>query len=318
MINNEEITKSGDAQSVLNQIVLDYLSHKKRQRFWRLVKGIIFWLLLFILLYWLFLMKSEEQNARNHPHVGLIDVSGNMFDDQSASADNFIKSIDTAYRSEGLKALILRINSPGGSAVQADYMYSAVRAYQKKHKDIKVYAVCVDACASAAYYLAAAADEIYANPASMVGSIGVLYNGFGFVDTMQKVGISRRLQTAGRNKAFMDPYSPTNPEQEKTLQVMLDLVHKQFIQRVTAGRGKRLLIDNDTFSGLLWVGVQAKERGLIDGFASSGQLARDVIKVPQLIDYTYKQSIAERIAKNIGTAMATQLPQAIGMKPGFQ
>ena len=318
MINNDEIAKACDSQSVLNQIVLDYMQSQKRRRRWRIVKGIIFWALLFFILYWFLLMKSQEQNARQHPHVGLIDVSGNMFDDQSASADNFIKGMESAYANKGLKAVILRINSPGGSAVQADYMYSTVRFYQKKYKDIKVYAVCVDSCASAAYYLASSADAIYANPASMVGSIGVLYNGFGFVDTLQKVGVSRRLQIAGRNKAFMDPFSPTNPDQEKTLQVMLDLVHKQFIQRVTAGRGKRLHIDNDTFSGLLWVGVQAKERGLIDGFASSGQLARDVIKVPQLIDYTYKQSISERIAKNIGTAMATQLPQALGVKPGFQ
>ena len=318
MINNDEIAKACDSQSVLNQIVLDYMQSQKRRRRWRIVKGIIFWALLFFILYWFLLMKSQEQNARQHPHVGLIDVSGNMFDDQSASADNFIKGMDSAYANKGLKAVILRINSPGGSAVQADYMYSTVRFYQKKYKDIKVYAVCVDSCASAAYYLASSADAIYANPASMVGSIGVLYNGFGFVDTLQKVGVSRRLQTAGRNKAFMDPFSPTNPDQEKTLQVMLDLVHKQFIQRVTAGRGKRLLIDSDTFSGSVWVGAQAKERGLIDGFASSGQLARDLIKVPQIIDYTYKQSISERIAKNIGTAMATQLPQALGVKPGFQ
>lgn len=183
---------------------------------------------------------------------------------------------------------------------------------------MKTYAVCVDICASAAYYVAAGADEIYANPSSMVGSIGVLYNGFGFVDAIQKLGITRRLQTAGTNKAFLDPFSPTTPEQQQLLQVMLNEVHQQFIAKVKEGRGSRLKIDNDTFSGLFWTGTQSKERGLIDGFASSGELLRDVIKREEVIDYTYKQSVFDRMTKNIGAAVANQLPAALGLKEGIR
>ncbi len=149
-----------------------------------------------------------------------------MFDNQPASADNFIKGLSKAYESKGLKAIILRIDSPGGSPVQADYIYNTVRYYRKKYPSIKVYAVCVDICASAAYYAAAAADEIYASPSSLVGSIGAVYNGFGFVDTLQKLGVTRRLQTAGDNKGFLDPFSPVNPAQQKMLQGMLDIIHQ--------------------------------------------------------------------------------------------
>ena len=176
----------------------------------------------------------------------------------------------------------------------------------------------MDACASAAYYVAVAADKIYANPSSLVGSIGVLYNGFGFVDTLQKIGVTRRLAISGKNKGFLDPFSPIQPGQDQLLQTMLTIVHQQFIDKVKEGRGDRLKIDDDTFSGLYWTGIQAKDRGLIDGFASAGQIARDVVKVDKTVDYTYKESVIERIGKNIGTAMADELPTALGIKPGLQ
>ncbi|HAU1881972.1 TPA: S49 family peptidase, partial [Legionella pneumophila] len=167
-------------------------------------------------------------------------------------------------------------------------------------------------------YVAVGADEIYASPASMVGSIGVLYNGFGFVDALQKLGISRRLQTSGVNKAFLDPFSPTTEFQKEKLQTMLDIVHKQFITRVKEGRGNRLHVDDETFSGLFWTGEQALANGLIDGYASSGQLAREVIKITDIVDYTYKQNVFDRLTKNLGTAMADELPVILGMKPGLR
>jgi protease-4 len=318
MINNNSFDNHSDAQAVLNQIVLDYMRDKKRKHRWQWVKRIIVLLLILFAVRFLFLDPSDKV-GRAQPHVGLIEVKGTIFNNaQSVDSDNFIKGLAKAYSNKEMKAIILRIDSPGGSPVQADYMYNTIKYYREKHPNIKVYAVCVDMCASAAYYVAAAADEIYANPASLVGSIGVLYNGFGFVDTMQKLGITRRLQTAGRNKAFLDQFSPTNPSQEKTLQTMLDIIHQQFIEKVKAGRGSRLHIDEDTFSGLFWTGAQAKERGLIDGFASSGQLAREMIKIDNIIDYTQKPSIFERVTKNIGTAMADELPVALGIKPGLQ
>ncbi len=304
-----------DSQSVLNQIVLDYMKEKKRKRRWRWVVRSLIMLSLACLAYFLFMDKDDKGNVK--PHVGIIDLNGEI-SDMKVNADDFAKGLGTAYKNEGLKALVIRINSPGGSPVQAEYMYNLIQFYKKEHPNVKTYAVCVDLCASAAYYVAVAADNIYASPASMVGSIGVLYNGFGFVDLMNKVGVSRRLQTAGSNKGFMDPFSPLEEPQKQKLQVMLDLIHKQFIQRVKEGRGDRLHIDDELFSGLFWTGEQALTKGLIDGFASSGQLARDVIKVDNLIDYTAKPNLFDRVSKGIGAAIADELPESLGMKEGFR
>ena len=312
------MTDQIDSQVLLNQLVMDYMRDNKRRRIWRGVMSAFILFLIFCGLYFAISEHSDDLTLRNSPHVGLIDLKGEIFDGKSGGSDNFMKGISAAYENKSLKAIILRIDSPGGSPVQADYMYNAIMYYRKLHPEIKLYAVCVDTCASAAYYVAAAANEIYANPASVVGSIGVLYNGFGFVDTLEKLGVTRRLQTAGRNKGFLDQFSPIDPNQQKTLQVILDLIHQQFIEKVKAGRGDRLHIDDDTFSGLFWTGVQAKERGLIDGFASSGQLARTIIKIDRVVDYTYEPSMLERVSKSIGTAMADQLPMALGMKQGFQ
>lgn len=318
MKNQDSLDHNPDAQIVLNKVVLEYMREQKRKRWWRWLTRLFFLFLALWVVYQFFSSRSEDMALRGKPHVGLIDIKGTIFENQPASGDNFAKAMTKAYDNKTMNALILRVNSPGGSPVQADYMYNTVAYYRSQHPDVKVYAVCVDACASAAYYVASAADEIYANPSSLVGSIGVLYNSFGFVDAMQKLGITRRLQTSGRNKGFLDQFSPVNPEQEKTLQNMLNIIHEQFIQQVKKGRGERLLIDDETFSGLYWTGVQAKERGLIDGFASSGQLARDIIKLDKIVDYTYRESVLERVAKNIGTAMADQLPVALGIKPGLQ
>jgi protease-4 len=306
-----------DSQTLLNQIIIDYMKEQKKKRKWRWAMRVIVLLLVVYGCFQLFFLNSDEVGVNSKPHVGLVDISGEIFDTKGANADDFARGIDNAYKNKGLKALILRINSPGGSPVQAEYMYNTLKYYKNKFPEVKTYAVCVDLCASAAYYVAVAADEIYASPASMVGSIGVLYNGFGFVDIMNKVGVSRRLQTAGANKGFMDPFSPTTDLQKQKLQVILDLIHQQFISRVKEGRGSRLHIDNDTFSGLFWTGEQALAIGLIDGISSSGQLARDKIKIDNLIDYTHKQTILDRVTKNLGTAIADELPLSLGVKPGL-
>lgn len=307
-----------DAQTLLNKIVLDYMREQTRKRRWRFIIRGFFILLLVWLTYAIFFESTAANLSGSKPHVGLINLTGEIFDNHAANADDFIAGMKAAYKQEGMKALILRIDSPGGSPVQADYMYNAIRYYQTQYPKIKIYAVCVDMCASAAYYIASAADEIYANPSSLVGSIGVLYNGFGFVDTLQKLGVSRRLQTAGKNKGFLDMFSPINPEQEKHLQTMLNLIHEQFINQVKQGRGKRLVIDDELFSGLFWTGIQAKQRGLIDGFASSGEVARDVIKIEKIINYTSKPSMLDRMSSTMGAAMMNQLPMALHMKPGLQ
>lgn len=319
MNNDNTIQSSTDSQVLLNQLVIDYMKERKQQRRWKWIKRAIYTTLIICIGGYIAVSSGEEEVGSNtKPHVGIIDINGEIADGKTANADDFAKGVDSAYKNSGLKALVLRINSPGGSPVQAEYMYNLINYYKSKHPGIKTYAVCVDMCASAAYYVAVAADNIYASPASMVGSIGVLYNGFGFVDIMHKAGISRRLQTSGVNKGFLDPFTPMNDGQTKKLQTMLDIIHQQFINRVKEGRGSRLLVNDETFSGLFWTGEQALSMGLIDGYASTGQLARDLIKIDNTIDYTHKQNLFDRVSKNLGTALADELPLSLGMKPGFK
>lgn len=290
-----------DSQVLLNQIVVEFMKEQRRRRRFRWIVRIL--LAFIIVLGGAQILRDmiEASQARTQSHVGLIDVNGEIADSAEANADDFAKSLEIAYKDKKyLKAVLLRINSPGGSPVQADYMYNQVQYYRQKYPEIPIYAVCVDLCASAAYYVAVAANEIYANPSSMVGSIGVLFNGFGLVDTLHKVGVTRRLFVAGKNKGFLDPFSPVDVKQVQALQSMLDSVHNTFIERVKAGRGDRLKIDANTFSGLIWVGTEAKTRGLIDGFASAGQLIREKIKVEQVVDYSVKPSFMQRISKNMG------------------
>lgn len=318
MNNDVSSNSNADSQTLLNQIVIDYMKEKKWKRRWRWVIRSIFLLLIVYAGYLLATYDSDDTSSGSKEHVGLVDLNGEIFDAKGSNADDFAKGIDNAYKNKGLKALIIRINSPGGSPVQAEYMYNTLKYYRAKHPDIKTYAVCVDLCASAAYYVAVATDQIYASPASMVGSIGVIYSGFGFVDAMDKLGVSRRLQTSGANKGFLDPFSPTTDFQKQKLQTMLDLIHQQFIKRVKEGRGDRLHINDETFSGLFWTGEQAFADGLIDGYASSGQLARDIIKIERLVDYTHKQNLFDRVSKNLGTALADELPLSLGIKPGLR
>lgn len=306
------------SQELLNTIVLEYMQDKKRKRRWRWIMWTLVFVAIGILSFQAIQLKEQDETLKSKPHVGLIDIDGGIFEGEPASADNFAKSLHKAYQNPQMEALIIRINSPGGSPVQADYMFSTLQHYKKKNPKIKTYAVCVDLCASAAYYLASAADEIYANPSSMVGSIGVLFNGFGFVGAMEKLGVTRRVQTAGINKDFLDPFKPENNEQKVVLQGMLDEVHQQFIAKVREGRGERLKENDTIFSGLFWTGLQAKSMGLIDGFASTGQLARETIKISNMVDYSQKQNFLERFAKGIGTSAVREIPIAFGFRSGLQ
>jgi protease-4 len=312
------INIENNAQQLLNQIAIEYYKDKRRKRRSKMFRRIVLTFIILGVVLSVFYQHLEEQALRIKAHVGLIDIKGEIIDSQVSSSDSLMKSLTDAYASKGLKALIFRIDSPGGSPVQADYMFNAIKYFRLKYPEVKTFAVCVDTCASAAYYVAASADKIYANPASLVGSIGVLYNGFGFVDTMQKLGVSRRLKTAGRNKGFMDPFSPIDAQQEATLATMLDSIHNQFIKQVKKGRGDRLKINDDTFSGLIWTGIQAKDLGLIDGFASSGQLIRKVIKIEDVVDYTEKHNMLEQFADKLGSSMLNSLPEALGLMPGFK
>ena len=256
-----------------------------------------------LLLVCLFFGKDTDKIARAEPHVALIDMTGPISAGGPVEANNVVKALTMAFKDKGTKAVILRINSPGGSPVQSDYIYNAIMRLRQEHPAVPVYAVCVDVCASGAYFVASAAQEIYANPASIVGSIGVIMEGFGFDQAIQKIGVSRRVITAGSNKDFLDPFMPLTPESKAVAQQMLDIVHQQFIAAVETGRGDRLKQSPDLFSGLAWTGQQAKDMGLIDGFGSSGSVARDVIHQEKFVDYTVHPSIFERFADRIGASM---------------
>ena len=294
------------SQELFAQLADDYLKENKRKRRWGIFFKILFFIWLFGFLYTVFPTSTIKENI-SQPHSALIDIRGTIFDKSSASADNITKGLRKAYADSGTKGIILRINSPGGSPVQASYIYNEIRRLKKLHPKIKVYAVCTDACASAAYFIAAAADEIYANPSSLVGSIGVLYDGFGFVGTLDKLGVQRRLMTAGKNKGFMDPFSPVDASQKQKLQDMLDSIHNDFQQSVITGRGKRLIQSPDIFSGLFWTGTQAKKLGLIDGFASAGKVARDFIKQEKVVDYTETPNYFERFARQFGESISGEI-----------
>jgi len=301
-------------QTVLKDIALEAIKEQRRKRRWG-----IFFKFLFILYfgYFIWLTAADRYTspaAITKPHTALIDIKGTIFDDGNTSAaDTIGTSLRNAFSDKNTKGVILRINSPGGSPVQASYIYNEITRLKQEHKDIKVYAVCTDLCASAAYYIAAAADEIYANPASMVGSIGVMFNGFGFVDAMQKVGVERRLLTSGDHKGMLDPFSPVQSYDKEHLQTMLNTVHQLFIDDVKHGRGKRLHETADIFSGTVWAGVQAKELGLIDNFGNTRYVAHEIIKCPEIVDYTVKPNYLEKFASRFGASFAAELTSKLGL-----
>ena len=233
--------------------------------------------------------------------AGVIEAGGEV------NADSFMTSLADAYKSTGTKGIILRINSPGGSPVQAGIINDEIRRLRKLHPKIPVYAVVEDICASGGYYIAVAADKIYVDKASIIGSIGVLMDGYGFTEVMKKVGVERRLMTAGENKAMLDPFSPENPKHKALAQAMLNEIHEQFKSVVRAGRGSRLKETPEVFSGLFWSGEQGIKLGLADALGSVDYVAREVIKQEEIVDYTYQENVVDRFAKRLGASMAKSI-----------
>ncbi|EMP55775.1 family S49 unassigned peptidase [Marinobacter santoriniensis NKSG1] len=294
--------ESGRDWKLIEKLVMSLQAEQRRSRRW----GIFFKLLTFGYLFAILfmirtpLMSGLEASAGEHTAV--IDVSGPIGAEEIASADNLIDSLRTAFEDEGAKAVLLRINSPGGSPVQSGYVYDEIRRLREQYPEKKLYAVISDIGASGAYYIASAADEIYANRASLVGSIGVIAGGFGFTGLMDKLGIERRLYTAGKNKAFLDSFSPEKPEEVDFWKSVLENTHKQFISAVKAGRGDRLADDPRLFTGLVWSGDQAKDLGLIDGLGSASYVAREVIGAEKLVDYSHRKSALEDLVGQLGVA----------------
>jgi protease-4 len=277
------------------------LQEQQTARRWKLGMRLA-WLGIFVVVLWQLFSFGSASTSPSFPHTALVTIVGEISPDTEASAENVMSAMRTALEDPGSRALILLINSPGGSPVQAGLINDEIRRLRALHNK-PVYAVVEESCASAAYYIAVAADQIFVDKASLVGSIGVLMDGFGFTGLMDKLGVERRLMTAGENKGFLDPFSPQTAPQRQHAQAMLDQIHKQFIEAVRKGRGERLKDNPEMFSGLFWSGQQAVDLGLADGLGSIDGVARDVVKAPDVIDYTQRENVAERLVKRFGVAV---------------
>jgi len=311
---------SSDAweKGLIQELALSSVKEKRRARRW----GIFFKFLTFAYLIAVLalFMPNGLQNAhiRDSKHTAVVDIEGVISHDDKASADNVIAGLRKAFKHKNTKGVILRINSPGCSPVQAGYINDEIVRLKKKHPDIKVYAVVADICASGGYYIAVAADEIYVDKASIVGSIGVLMNGFGFVDVIEKLGVERRLLTAGEHKGILDPFSPQKEFDRSYMKDMLGQIHQQFIDTVKRGRGDRLKIDDKTFSGLFWNGEQSVKLGLADAIGSSSYVAREIIGVEKIVDFTRSEDLFERFAKKMGAGAASTLNGMLGLSEGIK
>ncbi|MFL6579926.1 MAG: S49 family peptidase [Burkholderiales bacterium] len=304
-------------RQVIEKLARSALDEQRKSRNW----GIFFKTLTFIYLFALLFIAFGWLGGREPlpgDHSALVEVNGVIGAGSHANADIISQGLQDAFENKGTKGVILRINSPGGSPVQAGTINSEIRRLRQKYPKIPLYAVVEDICASGGYYVAVAADQIYVDRASIVGSIGVLIDGFGFTGTMDKLGVERRLLTAGENKGFLDPFSPMNASQREYAQKMLSEIHQQFIDVVRKGRGKRLKEGPDTYSGLVWTGQRSIELGLADALGSVEYVAREVIKAEKIIDFTPKENIAERFAKRFGAAMSEALLQTTAVSPRFR
>jgi len=298
-------------KDVLTKLLFATLQEQKRTRTWNIIFKSLLFGYLFIVLILMLLPSPATDRIHKGDHTALIEINGVISADSEASADNIVGGLRKAFENDDVKGVILRINSPGGSPVQAGYINDEINRLKEKHPNTKVYAVITDMCASGGYYIAAAADEIYADKASVVGSIGVVMNGFGFVGSMEKLGVERRLYTAGENKGFLDPFSPEKKDEITHINGLLSEIHQQFITTVKTGRKDKLVDDKKLFSGLIWTGEQAIKLGLVDALGSSSYVAREIIKAEEIVDYTPKPTYLEQLADRLGIAAATKLSETL-------
>ena len=290
--------------ALIRDLALAAITEQRRARRWSILFRSVAVIYVLVLSAFYLSNQWEEGSLSAETHTALVDVDGVVGSDPQASADSVITGLRAAFKNDNTKAVIMRINSPGGSAVHAGYINDEMFRLRALHPNIPVYAVITDICASGGYYIAVAANKIYADKASLVGSIGVAMDGFGFVGTLERLGIERRLHTAGTHKGFLDPFSPANPEDSKHLQAVLDRVHQQFIDIVKKGRGDRLQSDPALFTGLVWSGEQSLNLGLIDALGSSSFVAREVIGAENIVDFTHREHYFDRWAKQLGATAA--------------
>ncbi|MBK8073470.1 MAG: S49 family peptidase [Ramlibacter sp.] len=305
----------GWERATLEKLAFAALEEQKTQRRWKLYTRLA-WFALILITVWAVALRTPSAD-KSKPHTAVVEIRGEIAAGTEAGAEAIVAALRSAFEDEGARAIVLLINSPGGSPVQAGIINDEIRRLKAIHKK-PVYAVVEEMCASAAYYIAVAADTIYVDKASIVGSIGVLMDGFGFTGLMEKLGVERRLMTAGENKGFLDPFSPQSEKHRALAQVMLDQIHAQFIDVVKKGRGKRLKETPETFSGLFWSGQQAVENGLVDKFGNLDYVAREVVKAEDLVDYTRRENVAERLAKRFGAAVGEGAVRAMKSAPSLR
>lgn len=303
-------------RAVLEKLAFASLNEQRAARRWKIANRMIF-LFLFLLMLWLLFRPSHPGTATPQKHTAVVSIRGEISSDSEAGSDLVLAAAREAFENTDAQAVVLLIDSPGGSPVQAGIINDEILRLKALHKK-PVYAVVEESCASAAYYIAVSADRIFVDKASIVGSIGVLMDGFGFTGLMDKLGVERRLMTAGENKGFLDPFSPQTASQREHAQAMLNQIHQQFIAVVKAGRGKRLQETPDTFSGLFWTGEQAVQMGLADQLGSLGYVAREVVQAEALVDYTRTPNVAERLAKRFGAAVGAGAVRALQLQPALR
>jgi protease IV len=303
-------------ETALERVAREMLRQQRSDRRWRIFFRLA-WLGLVLAIAWSLFSDRVVPSAPTRPHTALIDVRGSISVDSDASAERLIASLRSAFEDKAARAVVLRINSAGGSPVQSGLLNEEIKRLKALHGK-KIYTVVEEICASGAYYLAAATDEIFVDKASLVGSIGVLMDGFGFHEAMGKLGIDRRLITAGENKGMLDPFSPLKPGDQATMQALIDQIHRQFIALVREGRGERLRESPELFSGMVWNGEQAIENGLADRLGSLEFVAREVVQAPEIIDYSPRVNVAERLAQRFGASVGAGIVSALREAPSLR
>jgi protease IV len=311
-VNSTSSGKAGWERELVEKLAFAAVTEQRRSRRWGIFfKLLMFGYLLAILAVTLYPKFKKDMGIGGKGHTAVIDLVGMIAEGQNANANSIIESLRNAAKDKNTKGIIINANSPGGSPVQSAYVYDEIKKIKKEHPGLPIHAVVSDICASGCYYIVAATDKIYASPASLVGSIGVIMDSFGFVETMNKLGVERRLITAGSHKALLDPFSPSKPEESQYMQNLINQVHQQFIGAVKSGRGARLKETPDMFSGLVWTGEESVKLGIIDALGTQDHVAKDIIGAETLVDFTQQERLVDRIAGKLGASFGAGISNLV-------
>lgn len=314
---SENVNQNWERQA-LEYLLLENLKETRKARRWRAVFRILTLIIFIGLVLAVFDFNLPGRGMGTEKHTALVTIEGEISSSSLANALDINSSLTSAFENENSVGVVLRINSPGGSPVQAGMMNDEIQRLRKLYPAKPLYVVVEDICASGGYYVAVAGDQILVDKASLVGSIGVIMEGFGFTGLMDKLGVTRRMIAAGSNKGMMDPFSKENPQQVEMIKTMIDEIHQQFIAVVKAGRGDRLKETPEMFSGRVWNGEQAIKIGLVDGYGTVETVARDIFKAPDILDYTMKENFAERVAKRFGAEVGAAAGKALIKTPDLK